>query len=62
MKSWDVDLRTFNMDIVLTSTLGKERLRSFAFVEMEPESQVEDEPGLRDSLQDRRIFPGNEHE
>ena len=53
IKSWDIDLRTFNMNIVLTPTLGEERLRRFAFVEMEPESQVEDEPGLRDFLRDR---------
>jgi len=55
IKSWDIDLRTFNMDILLTPTLGKERLRRFAFVEMEPESQVEDEPGLRVFLQDRKL-------
>jgi len=55
IKSWDIDLRTFNMNIVVTPTLGEERLRRFAFVEMEPESQVEDEPGLRDFLQDRLL-------
>ena len=55
IKSWDIDLRTFNMNIVLTPTLGEERLRRFAFVEMEPESQVEDEPGLRHFLQDRLL-------
>ena len=55
IKSWDIDLRTFNMNIVLTPTLGEERLRRFAFVEMEPESQVEDEPGLRDFLRDRLL-------
>ncbi len=55
IKSWDIDLRSFNMSIVLTPTLGEERLRRFAFVEMEPESQAEDEPGLRDFLQDRKL-------
>jgi transcriptional regulator with XRE-family HTH domain len=58
IQSWDIDLRTFNMDIVLTPTLGKERLRRFAFVEMEPESVVEVEPGLRDFLQDRNLCAG----
>jgi transcriptional regulator with XRE-family HTH domain len=55
IKSWDIDLRTFNMNIVLTPTVGEERLRRFAFVEMEPQSQMEDEPGLRDFLQDRLL-------
>lgn len=55
IKSWDIDLRTFNMNIVITPTLGEERLRRFAFIEMESESQVEDEPGLRDFLQDRSL-------
>jgi transcriptional regulator with XRE-family HTH domain len=58
IQSWDIDLRTFNMDIVLTPTLGKERLRRFAFVEMEPESVAEVEPGLRDFLQDRKLCAG----
>ncbi len=55
IKSWDIDLRNFNMDIVLTPTLGEERLKRFAFVEIEPESEVEIEPGLRDFLRDRSL-------
>jgi transcriptional regulator with XRE-family HTH domain len=55
IKSWDIDLRTFNMNVVLTPTLGEERLRRFAFIEVESESQEEDEPGLRDFLQDRSL-------
>jgi Helix-turn-helix. len=52
IKSWDIDLRSFHMNIVLIPTFGEERLRRFAFVEMEPQSPMEDEPGLRDFLRD----------
>ena len=50
--SWDIDLLTFNMSVVLSPTLGRERLKRFAFVEMEPEPEREDEPGLQDFLRD----------
>lgn len=53
IKSWDIDLRNFNMDVVLSPKLGEARLRRFAFVEMEPQSPDEDEAGLKDFLRDR---------
>lgn len=55
IQSWDIDLRTFQMNIVLASPPGQEQLRRFAFVEIEPESPVDDEPGLRDFLKDRNL-------
>jgi transcriptional regulator with XRE-family HTH domain len=53
--SWDIDLRNFNMDVVLSPKLGESRLRRFAFVEMEPQSPDEDEAGLKDFLRDRSL-------
>jgi len=55
IKLWDIDLITFNMSVILRPTLGKEQLKRFAFVEMEPELPMEDEPGLKDFLQDRSL-------
>lgn len=55
IESWDIDLITFHMSVILNPTLGKERLKKFAFVEMEPEPRTEDEPGLKAFLQDRSL-------
>jgi hypothetical protein len=52
IKSWDIDLRNFNMSIELTPKLGEAQLRRFAFVELEPES-IDDQPGLANFLKDR---------
>jgi transcriptional regulator with XRE-family HTH domain len=57
IKSWDIDLRSFNMDVILSPKLGESRLKRFAFVEMEAESQDE-EPGLKDFLRDRVLCTG----
>lgn len=54
IKSWDIDLRNFNMEVILSPKLGESRLKRFAFVEMEEESQDE-EPGLKDFLRDRLL-------
>lgn len=53
IESWDIDLLTFNMSVVLSPTLGRERIKRFAFVEMEPDPEIENESGLRDFLRDR---------
>ncbi len=55
IETWDIDLITFKMSVVLSPTLGRERLKQFAFVEMEPEPEREDEPGLKDFLRDRSL-------
>ena len=51
IQSWDIDLVTFEMTIVLSFRQGDERLKRFAFVEIESERTVE-EPGLKDFLSD----------
>jgi hypothetical protein len=55
IESWDIDLITFNMSVILNPALGKERLKKFAFVEIEPEPLREEEPGLKDFLKDRSL-------
>lgn len=52
IESWDVDLVTFGVKIVLASGLGRERIKQFEFVEKEPDPEAEEEPGLREFLQD----------
>jgi transcriptional regulator with XRE-family HTH domain len=55
IESWDVDLATFGMKIVLTPELGRERMKRFEFVEKKPEPETRDEPGLRAFLQDTSL-------
>jgi len=55
MESWDIDLVTFGMKIVLAPELGRERIRQFEFVEREPEPAAGEDPGLREFLQDTSL-------
>jgi transcriptional regulator with XRE-family HTH domain len=48
--SWDIDLRTFGMEIVLNRRLTSSQLMKFQFVEMEPDGSVEEEPGFQEFL------------
>lgn len=48
--SWDVDLHTFGLDIVLNHQVAAEHRRRFEFVERGPKERLE-EPGLREFLQ-----------
>ena len=50
--SWDMDLATFGMEIVLNRRVGIECARRFEFVEKEPASAFSEEPGLRKFLDD----------
>lgn len=54
IQSWDIDLITFEMTIVLSFRRGQERLKRFAFVEIESDRSVE-EPGLKDFLSDSAL-------
>jgi hypothetical protein len=49
--SWDVDLATFRLEIVLNHQVAAEHVRRFEFVERGP-AQPFEEPGLREFLQD----------
>src|SRR5919198_1518231 len=52
LESWDIDLTTFGMDIILNRRLVPEHLKQFAFVEQPPEDPGDQEPGLTAFFQD----------
>ncbi|MGE5833848.1 MAG: helix-turn-helix domain-containing protein [Acidobacteriota bacterium] len=55
IESWHIDLATFAMEIVLNRRLVPAHSKRFEFVEQEPVSAIEDEPGLEAFLQDRSL-------
>jgi len=52
IESWDIDLATFGMEIVLNRRLAPGHPKKFGFVELEPGPPVDEEPGLQAFLQD----------
>jgi transcriptional regulator with XRE-family HTH domain len=52
IESWDIDLATFGMEIVLNRRLAPGHPKRFEFVEREPVPPVNEEPGLQAFLQD----------
>jgi transcriptional regulator with XRE-family HTH domain len=56
IESWDIDLATFGMEIVLNQRLAPEHVKRFEFVEGQPASR--EEPGLRAFLEDRSLSAG----
>jgi transcriptional regulator with XRE-family HTH domain len=55
IESWDIDLETFGVEVVLNRRLALERVKRFEFVEKRPEPVVEREPGLEDFLKDASL-------
>lgn len=55
VESWDIDLATFHMEIVLNRRLVPGHLRKFEFVERGPEEPFEEEWGLKEFLQDASL-------
>jgi transcriptional regulator with XRE-family HTH domain len=55
IESWDVDLKTFGLEIVLNSRLAPARRRYFAFVEQESDEAWAVEPGLVQFLKDASL-------
>jgi hypothetical protein len=53
IESWDVDLRTFGVIIVLNRRLALAPVKRFEFVESEPEPPLE--PGLEEFLKDTAL-------
>ena len=49
--SWDIDLATFAVEIVLNKRLAPGNPKKFEFVEMEAGQSSEEEPGLREFLE-----------
>lgn len=52
IESWDIDLATFGMEIVLNRRLTSAHLKKIDFVEREPGPPVEEEPGFQAFLAD----------
>ena len=52
IESWDIDLATFGMEIVLNRRLAPGHPKKFGFVELEAAPPVDDEPWLQAFLQD----------
>jgi transcriptional regulator with XRE-family HTH domain len=55
IESWDIDLSTFGMEIVLNQRLAPGHPKKFEFVEREIDDPLEDEPGLAEFLQDAAL-------
>ena len=58
IESWDIDLATFALDIVLNPRVVAEHVKRFEFVEREPGQLVGEEPGLTEFLQDPTLSGG----
>jgi transcriptional regulator with XRE-family HTH domain len=52
IESWDIDLTTFSMEIVLNHRVAPAHFKKFEFVEKEPEKPLAEEPGLKEFLRD----------
>jgi len=55
IESWDIDLATFGLEIVLNHSVVPGQAKRFAFVEQEAAQPVGDEPGLKEFLQDSSL-------
>ena len=55
IESWDIDLATFGLEIVLNHSVVPGQAKRFEFVEREAEQPVSDEPGLKEFLQDSSL-------
>ncbi|UCF19180.1 MAG: helix-turn-helix transcriptional regulator [Gemmatimonadota bacterium] len=55
IESWDIDLATFSLEIVLNRRVISEPARRFEFVEGESRRAAVEEPGFTDFLEDRSL-------
>ena len=53
--SWDIDMKTFGMEVVLHTRLAPASLKRFEFVEPEPQQPFEIEPGFERFLHDKSL-------
>jgi transcriptional regulator with XRE-family HTH domain len=58
IESWDIDLASFGMGIVLNRRLAPAHSKRFEFVEREPDQPLEEEPGLKEFLRDASLSGG----
>ena len=52
IQSWDIDLTTFALDIVLNPRVVSGHVKRFEFIEREADQRFVEEPGLREFLED----------
>jgi hypothetical protein len=53
--SWDIDVKTFGMEVVLNRRLAPGRLKRFEFAEQEPQPAFALEPGFEQFLRDKSL-------
>jgi hypothetical protein len=53
--SWDIDLKTFGMEVVLNRRLTPGSLKRFEFAEQEPQTHFAIEPGFKQFLKDKSL-------
>lgn len=55
IESWDIDLATFSLEIVLNDRLVAGNVKKFDFIELESEQHFVEEPGLKEFLRDSSL-------
>lgn len=55
IESWDIDLATFCIEIVLNRRIAPGHQKRFEFIEKGPASSIEEEPGLTEFLKDASL-------
>jgi transcriptional regulator with XRE-family HTH domain len=55
IESWDIDLATFGLEVVLNHSVVPGQAKRFDFVEREAEQSFSEEPGLKEFLQDSSL-------
>ncbi len=55
IESWDIDLVTFGMDIILNHRVAPGQVKKFEFVERDPDQPSDQEPGLEAFLRDASL-------
>lgn len=58
IESWDIDLATFGLEIVLSHRVVPGQAKRFEFVERDADLPAGEEPGLREFLQDPALSGG----
>ena len=53
--SWDIDLASFGLEIVLNRRIAPAHLKRFEFVEKQTQAALDEAPGLREFLKDRSL-------
>ena len=55
IESWDIDLATFGLEVVLNQRVAPGHTKRFAFVEKQPDATLGEEPGLKEFFQDASL-------